>query len=430
MPQFLVRDANGERTVELQDPVVTVGRASENKISIAEKESSRRHCQIEKTDLGFKLVDLESRNGTRVNGRFVNQHLLQPGDRVEIGKSVLEFVDPEHAGPLPSRPAPSTVDGTSLAALHAEVRSESAAGDSADATRSASSPRVRRGSTTSIGRIRPGGPLHLERAREKALLVRVGVAAGVFMFLLVALILYSSLNSAPAGYLEHERQLVKAEKEWPSNPRAWRQKLATIPAEHRNLHERAQALIRQIDDTLAVSDGAAKSEEEKSFGLLYDFAAKYPGKYEEVVSRCEEFQRRYPSSARLPSVANILEEARRAKSQARHSAVFELQRTVAYEIKRGNFSEAMSEVLRILERYRHDVDVNAQIMKEHSTVMEAARAHCGSKLEEVDDLVKQNRREEGRTICRELVEAFGAGRIEDLRTLSNRAHAKLQTLGE
>ena len=77
MGRLLIRDDNGERTLELGDGSLSFGRAPENKVVLADKECSRRQFQVERIESGFKLVDLESRNGTRVNGKLVNQHLLR-----------------------------------------------------------------------------------------------------------------------------------------------------------------------------------------------------------------------------------------------------------------------------------------------------------------------------------------------------------------
>ncbi|MBI3097767.1 MAG: FHA domain-containing protein, partial [Planctomycetes bacterium] len=75
-----------EEIFDLRGTVVSMGRSSENTILVEDKQSSRKHCQVEKTEEGdWKLVDLESRNGTKVNGAVVNQHLLKDGDRIEIG---------------------------------------------------------------------------------------------------------------------------------------------------------------------------------------------------------------------------------------------------------------------------------------------------------------------------------------------------------
>ena len=40
---------------------------------------------------GFTLVDLASTNGTKVNGRIVGEHVLQNGDEVLFGETVIRF---------------------------------------------------------------------------------------------------------------------------------------------------------------------------------------------------------------------------------------------------------------------------------------------------------------------------------------------------
>ncbi|MHC4778192.1 MAG: FHA domain-containing protein [Planctomycetota bacterium] len=70
---------------------ISVGRAPTNDIQIRETRSSRIHCQIETVPGGYKLVDLESRNGTRVNDDVVNSRVLNPGDRIQIGSTVIQF---------------------------------------------------------------------------------------------------------------------------------------------------------------------------------------------------------------------------------------------------------------------------------------------------------------------------------------------------
>src|SRR3954465_1844609 len=109
MARLVIFDGSSTKTVDLTDTISVAGRAPENRIVIDDKQSSRRHFQIEKVDIGFKLVDLESRNGTRVNDRSVNQALLRPGDKIQIGKHVLTFEDPNFKEPpaeVSARPAP------------------------------------------------------------------------------------------------------------------------------------------------------------------------------------------------------------------------------------------------------------------------------------------------------------------------------------
>jgi transcriptional regulator with GAF, ATPase, and Fis domain len=85
MEVLVIVEKDVEKRVDLESKVTSIGRAPENDIQIGDPLASRFHCQIERTDDGFKLVDLESQNGTCVNGRKVNQKRLGEGDTVEIG---------------------------------------------------------------------------------------------------------------------------------------------------------------------------------------------------------------------------------------------------------------------------------------------------------------------------------------------------------
>jgi pSer/pThr/pTyr-binding forkhead associated (FHA) protein len=54
---------------------------------------SRRHCRIEPGPDGWLLTDLQSSNGTRVNGRVRQQSRLRDGDEIQIGDTILRFRD-------------------------------------------------------------------------------------------------------------------------------------------------------------------------------------------------------------------------------------------------------------------------------------------------------------------------------------------------
>ncbi len=91
MSRLYVRQDGEEQILEIDGDLVTFGRSSENTIQVRDIKSSRRHCQIENTPAGFKLVDLESANGTSVNGAKVNHWMLQPGDVIAIGAVEIQF---------------------------------------------------------------------------------------------------------------------------------------------------------------------------------------------------------------------------------------------------------------------------------------------------------------------------------------------------
>ena len=87
-----------EELVALSDRVVTLGRSGDAEVKLAEPLASRVHCQLEPIGDRWKLVDLESQNGTAVNGARVNQKMLDAGDTITIGGTAIHFEDDPSAG--------------------------------------------------------------------------------------------------------------------------------------------------------------------------------------------------------------------------------------------------------------------------------------------------------------------------------------------
>jgi hypothetical protein len=63
----------------------TLGRSEDTQIQISAAGVSRRHAQVVATTTGFVLMDLQSQNGTFVNGQRITEWTLSDGDRVTIG---------------------------------------------------------------------------------------------------------------------------------------------------------------------------------------------------------------------------------------------------------------------------------------------------------------------------------------------------------
>jgi hypothetical protein len=74
---------------------VTIGRRKENSIVFTNPEVSSSHARIDKVGPDYILTDLQSTNGTLVNGLKVLSHRLSHGDRISIGKNVLLFIGTE-----------------------------------------------------------------------------------------------------------------------------------------------------------------------------------------------------------------------------------------------------------------------------------------------------------------------------------------------
>lgn len=87
--------------------VINIGRDAANDIVLNDNKVSRFHVRLTRQGAGFTIEDLDSANGTTVNGRRVTApHSLSPGDRITLGtESVIQFdaVGPGQTAPTASR---------------------------------------------------------------------------------------------------------------------------------------------------------------------------------------------------------------------------------------------------------------------------------------------------------------------------------------
>jgi predicted component of type VI protein secretion system len=103
MPKLIVTtEAQGKIGYEFTEEVITIGRAPDNMIVIEDGSVSSRHAQMERTGETYRLKDLESTNGTRVNGVPINETALRFDDRVRFGAVEARFESDTHGSqPLP-----------------------------------------------------------------------------------------------------------------------------------------------------------------------------------------------------------------------------------------------------------------------------------------------------------------------------------------
>ncbi len=82
---------------------LTIGRSEECDIHLPDRQVSRMHARISWTEDGYHLEDLDSKNGTHINGQEVKGApiLLQDGDEIQIAlRFKLAFVDAGATAPL------------------------------------------------------------------------------------------------------------------------------------------------------------------------------------------------------------------------------------------------------------------------------------------------------------------------------------------
>jgi pSer/pThr/pTyr-binding forkhead associated (FHA) protein len=117
MPKLLIKSEGGAKVPhELAEELVTVGRGPDNAIRIDNPSVSGRHAQLQRVGDIYRLKDLDSTNGTLVNGQKINETALRFGDRIRFGKieALFESDVSDQAQPLPelreaeARPAESS----------------------------------------------------------------------------------------------------------------------------------------------------------------------------------------------------------------------------------------------------------------------------------------------------------------------------------
>jgi pSer/pThr/pTyr-binding forkhead associated (FHA) protein len=115
---------------ELEMDRIQLGRSESCEIVVPTSQVSSAHCELIREEGGYRLIDRDSTNGTRVNGKRVYDILLKDNDELLIGNVV------------------------------AAIFSIKADEDSADAVRvtEAKNPNVKGGTSATVPAVRPGDP--------------------------------------------------------------------------------------------------------------------------------------------------------------------------------------------------------------------------------------------------------------------------------
>ncbi|HVR24061.1 MAG TPA: sigma 54-interacting transcriptional regulator [Candidatus Polarisedimenticolia bacterium] len=115
----------------VKDGPLILGRDPSNQLEVGDPAVSRKHCSVSEvsTDV-FEIADLDSHNGTFVNGARVSRQTVQHGDRIRIGSCEFVFLTgpDEETGSLSSRSG-STATGSELKTMSLD-RSGLPTGDS------------------------------------------------------------------------------------------------------------------------------------------------------------------------------------------------------------------------------------------------------------------------------------------------------------
>ena len=99
MPKLIISGV----THELVDEAITIGRGPDNTIVVNDPSISTHHAHLLLEGDTYRLKDLDSTNGTRVNGKPVTETVLRFDDRIRFGAAEAKYQSSEVGGskPLP-----------------------------------------------------------------------------------------------------------------------------------------------------------------------------------------------------------------------------------------------------------------------------------------------------------------------------------------
>ncbi len=94
MPRLVVEKGNDKgRSISIpQRGTILIGRDSSAALQVRDSMTSRLHIKIESRDDEYWLHDLESLNGTFLNGQRIREAKLNYGDLIKIGETLISFV--------------------------------------------------------------------------------------------------------------------------------------------------------------------------------------------------------------------------------------------------------------------------------------------------------------------------------------------------
>jgi len=97
LPKVSITEGPGAgKEYEIEQAAI-LGRLDSNDIPVHDTKASREHAKIYKQGSQYAIVDLNSSNGTFVNGDKITKRMLKPGDVIGIGLVRLTFEFPEEA---------------------------------------------------------------------------------------------------------------------------------------------------------------------------------------------------------------------------------------------------------------------------------------------------------------------------------------------
>lgn len=89
------------REIHVNQDTFTIGSGTHNDLTIVDSTVSKRHCEIIVEQSGYLIRDLDSTNGTQVQGVRISSAHLAPGSEIQLGKTRIVFCPLQEANDIP-----------------------------------------------------------------------------------------------------------------------------------------------------------------------------------------------------------------------------------------------------------------------------------------------------------------------------------------
>ncbi len=96
---FVIRGVDQGSRFELTEATIRLGRDPSSTIVLHDTEVSRHHAEIRRINGDYAISDLNSSNGTYINGRRIRHQTLATGDQLQVGSTLMLYTGPAEEAP-------------------------------------------------------------------------------------------------------------------------------------------------------------------------------------------------------------------------------------------------------------------------------------------------------------------------------------------
>lgn len=433
--RLIIRDGRGERTVPLEGERFLIGRVPECQVIIEDGRLSRRHCELVRTEKGYKVVDLGSRNGTWVNRESVRERLLEHGDVIRIGDSTLIYEDPSarripgrlrdyHPGEGPGG-APAPAGEPAVSSGPREPQGADRPRATTRAVRRKSTERIPFDEAAEGGRLKRVEELRRER-EERSILRTVVLSVCVFFATIVVLVGINMLTrispeeQAARRALREGRSLLQQAEEEPDPNRSVDlarraiERLRSVP-DQRSASARARDLEARARSFLEAKLREAHRDELEGLAALEQAlkGVRTSRDIDALAARVQKFRETYSSplpetELRLEAIEKGLDARRGTTDRADFE---EGQGEVETLLRSHRYGDALIRVEKLLAQFESRFELWREAVRLRERVIGEAGLFMQKRLAEARDRLDRGDPERARKIYEETLEALGSGRV-------------------